>query len=109
VAYDRTKHSLAILPLELSDLKTVKSFAQQTLDTLTHEKIDYLLLNAGATQGVEQAGERQSKWCESYVINHLSQHYLVHLLRDKLVASQSRIVVVSSGGVRGVDPGMCMP
>ena len=72
VGYDRAKHSLAILPLELSDLKTVKSFAQQTLDKLGQEKIDYLLLNAGGTQAKEEpGGQYQSKWCETYVINHL--------------------------------------
>ena len=70
IAYDRAKHSLAIFPLELSDLKTVKSFAQQTLDKLGQDKIDYLLLNAGATQAKEE-GQRQGKWCESYVVNHL--------------------------------------
>lgn len=71
MAYDRAKHSLAILPLELSDLKTVRTFARQTLDTLGQDKIDYLLLNAGASQGKEEPGQRQAKWCESYVINHL--------------------------------------
>ena len=35
----------------------------------------------------------------------IAQHYLTHLLREKLEASRSRIVVVSSGAVRGVkDP-----
>ncbi|OIW22952.1 NAD(P)-binding protein [Coniochaeta ligniaria NRRL 30616] len=104
VAYDRAKHSLAILPLELSDLKTVKSFAQQALEKLGQDKIDYLLLNAGATQNKEEPGQRQAKWCETYVINHLSQHYLTHLLKDKLVASKARIVVVSSGAIRGAKP-----
>ncbi|KAH8901937.1 NAD(P)-binding protein [Coniochaeta sp. PMI_546] len=104
VAYDRAKHSLAILPLELSDLKTVKSFAQQTLDKLGQDKIDYLLLNAGATQGKDEPEPREAKWCKSYIINHLSQHYLAHLLKDKLVASKSRIVVVSSGAIRGAKP-----
>ena len=33
----------------------------------------------------------------------IAQHYLVHLLRDKLVASSSRIIFVSSGAVRQVD------
>lgn len=34
-----------------------------------------------------------------------AQHYLIHLLREKLVASHSRIVVVSSGAIRNVqDP-----
>lgn len=32
----------------------------------------------------------------------LAQHYLIHLLREKLVESKSRIVVVSSGAVRSV-------
>jgi hypothetical protein len=59
------------LPLELSDLKTVKSFAQLALNKLGQDKIDYLLLNAAATQAAEQPGQRQSKWCESYVVNHL--------------------------------------
>lgn len=33
---------------------------------------------------------------------HTAQHYLIHLLREKLVASKSRIVVVSSGAIRNV-------
>jgi NAD(P)-dependent dehydrogenase (short-subunit alcohol dehydrogenase family) len=76
VSYDRAKHSLAVLPLELSDLKTVKSFAQQALTKLGKDKIDYLLLNAGATQGKEE-GQRQGKWCESYVVNHLCRYQAV--------------------------------
>ncbi|KAJ7888592.1 hypothetical protein B0H14DRAFT_2693079 [Mycena olivaceomarginata] len=80
VEFDKNQHSVAVLPLELSDLKGVKSFAAQ------------------------QPGVG-SKWCQSYVINHLSQHYLTHLLRAKLVASSSRIVFVSSGAIRMVkDP-----
>lgn len=36
-----------------------------------------------------------------------AQFYLVHLLRDKLTASKSRIVFVSSGAVTAVsDPSM---
>jgi len=105
--FDSSKHSLTILPLELSDLKGVKAFAQQSLDALgpDNTKLDYLLLNAGITNDAKQAGPHGSKWCEAYVVNHLAQHYLVHLLRDKLVRSQARIVVVSSGAVTKVsDP-----
>lgn len=37
----------------------------------------------------------------------IAQHYLVHLLREKLVASRSRVIVVSSGAVQALkDPGM---
>jgi hypothetical protein len=62
---------LAVLPLELSDLNTVKDFAEQTLAKLGQDKIDYLLLNAAVTQGKEEPGHSQAKWCESYVVNHL--------------------------------------
>ncbi|CCC09695.1 hypothetical protein SMACR_03255 [Sordaria macrospora] len=115
-------HSLEILPLELSDLRTVKRFASRTLDKLGDRKIDYLLLNAGITSGAgtEKPGPGGSKWCEGLVVNHLSQHYLTHLLLPALLRSdggrndtntdttgnpESRIVVVSSGAIRRVtDP-----
>lgn len=34
---------------------------------------------------------------------YTAQHYLTHLLREKLVASKSRVVVVSSGAIRMVS------
>lgn len=35
----------------------------------------------------------------------IAQHYLTHLMREKLVESKSRIVFVSSGAIRRVtDP-----
>ncbi|KAJ4125387.1 hypothetical protein NW768_009004 [Fusarium equiseti] len=106
INYDHSYSSVTILPLELNDLKGVKSFAEQTLQKLGREKIDYLLLNAGlGGVGADGPGPNGSKWCESHVVNHLSQHYLVHLLKEKLVESKSRIVFVSSGAIRRVsDP-----
>ncbi|KAF8170816.1 hypothetical protein K438DRAFT_1853294 [Mycena galopus ATCC 62051] len=106
VEFDKSQHSVVVLPLELSDLKAVKTFSQQVLERLGQaEKIDYLMLNAAKSHEAEEAGPHGSKWCESYIVNHLSQHYLVHLLRDKLVASSTRIVFVSSGAIRVVkDP-----
>ncbi|OTB14856.1 hypothetical protein K445DRAFT_62095 [Daldinia sp. EC12] len=101
--YDSNKHSLTIFPLELSNLKTVKTFSQQTLDKVGQDKIDYLLLNAAISKNAEQPGPFGSKWSEPYIVNHLSQHYLIHLLREKLEASRSRIVVVSSGAIRLVE------
>jgi NAD(P)-dependent dehydrogenase (short-subunit alcohol dehydrogenase family) len=103
--YDTTKHNLTLLPLDLSQIKNVKIFAQQTLEKLgSAGKIDYLLLNAALGKSAEEKGYHP-KWCESYIVNHLAQHYLVHLLKDKLVQSKSRIIFVSSGAVRGItDP-----
>ncbi|KAI5918978.1 hypothetical protein F4810DRAFT_689628 [Camillea tinctor] len=102
--FDNTKHNVTILPVELDNMKTVKTFAQQILETLGKSKIDYLLLNAGTGSKKTPApqGPYGSKWCEQYLVNHLSQHYLTHLLRQKLEESRSRIVVVSSGAIRGV-------
>lgn len=100
--YDTSKHRLTLLPLDLSQFKNVKTFAQQTLGKLgSAGKIDYLLLNAGLAKGAEKSGFHP-KWCESYIVNHLAQHYLLHLLNDKLVESRSRIIFVSSGAVRNV-------
>lgn len=126
--FDSATHSVTVLPLELSNLKGVKSFSQQTLHKLGADKLDYLFLNAGMAKGAEGPGLHGSKWCEPYIVNHLckslapaakrrfrpyqkltasiAQHYLTHLLREKLVASKSRVIIVSSGAVRRVtDPG----
>ncbi|KAK6068435.1 short-chain dehydrogenase [Seiridium cupressi] len=102
VEYDATTHSVSILPLDLADLGTVKPFAQRTLKTLEKDKVDILFLNAGMNKAADGPGLHGSKWCEAYLVNHLSQHYLTQLLRHKLGASHSRVVVVSSGLIRGV-------
>ncbi|KAI1179940.1 NAD(P)-binding protein [Nemania sp. FL0916] len=105
--YDSAKHSVTILPLELNNMNAVKTFSQQTLEKLGATPIDYLMLNAatGMIKSVAKTGPHGSKWIEPYLVNHLSQHYLLHLLRPKLEQSKSRIVVVSSGAVRMVkDP-----
>ncbi|TLD35836.1 NAD(P)-binding protein [Venturia nashicola] len=93
------EHALTILPLELTDLRTVKKFASQVLQTLGSNNIDILFLNAALVKSAEEAGVNGSKYNEPYLVNHLSQHYLIHLLRDKLVSSHSRIVFVSSGSL----------
>ncbi|KAI1123533.1 hypothetical protein F5Y10DRAFT_251727 [Nemania abortiva] len=107
--YDTSKHKLTIVPLELNNMNSVKTFAQQTLEKLGASPIDYLMLNAATamTKKVAETGPHGSKWTEAYLVNHLSQHYLLHLLRPKLEQSKTRIVVVSSGAVRMVkDPSM---
>lgn len=69
--YDSTKHSLTVLPLELSNLKNVKSFAQLALEQLGKDKLDYVLFNAAMNKPATEAGPHGSKWCEAYVVNHL--------------------------------------
>ncbi|KAJ4155543.1 hypothetical protein LMH87_000782 [Akanthomyces muscarius] len=91
-----------VLPLDLADLKGTKTFAEDALRKIGDAKIDYLFLNAAITNPAV-ANPRGYRWCESAVVNHVSQFYLVHLLREKLVASKSRIVFVSSGAVTSVS------
>lgn len=97
---------MTVLPLELADLRGVGTFAQQALTKVGPGPIDYLFLNAVISDGTgDKPNPRGSRWSEAYVVNHLSQHYLTHLLRNKLVESGSRLVFVSSGAVRMVsDP-----
>ncbi|KAG5927097.1 hypothetical protein E4U53_002928 [Claviceps sorghi] len=101
--FDRATNALTVLPLDLSDLSGVKSFAQKALEEVGQGKIDYLLLNAALFKGAGDKATHGPKWCEAAVVNHFSQHYLIHLLREKLVASKARIVVVSSGAIRNVE------
>jgi NAD(P)-dependent dehydrogenase (short-subunit alcohol dehydrogenase family) len=65
---------VTVLPLELADLKGVKTFAQQALDKVGNDRIDFLLLNAAISNGAEGPGPKGSKWCESYIVNHLCEH-----------------------------------
>ncbi|KAL8377254.1 hypothetical protein RB595_008098 [Gaeumannomyces hyphopodioides] len=108
LGFDAARHSLTVLPLELTDLAGVRTFAKKALEDLGRSgdgRLDYLVLNAGAAFPADKGDSSRSKWCDTYIINYLSQHYLTHLLREKLVASRSRIVVVSSGAVQNVpDP-----
>ena len=66
---------MTLLPLDLSSLKTAKSFAQQAVDKLgASDKLDYLLLNAGMMQdSTKKPGPNGSRWCEAYVVNHLCE------------------------------------
>jgi NAD(P)-dependent dehydrogenase (short-subunit alcohol dehydrogenase family) len=76
IKFDKNQHSVAVLPLELSDLKGVKRFAGQVLERLGRvEKLDYLMLNAARSHGAEEPGPgpNGSKWCESYIVNHLCE------------------------------------
>lgn len=97
--YDRKLHSVILLPTDLSDLKAVKVAAGKILDLLGDDSIGLLMLNAGMAKKPAGPGPHGSKWSETYLVNHLSQHYLTLQLREKLVASKTRIVYVSSRAV----------
>jgi hypothetical protein len=64
-------HNVAILPLELSNLRDVRSFAQQASKKIGQDNLDYLMLNAAAAKTATGPGPHGSKWCEAYIVNHL--------------------------------------
>ncbi|TQV92908.1 Short-chain dehydrogenase/reductase SDR [Cordyceps javanica] len=104
-AFEST-NKVEVLPLDLADLKGTRTFAEAALQKIGDAKIDYLFLNAAVTDPAV-ANPRGYRWCESAVVNHVAQFYLVHLLREKLEASKARIVFVSSGAATSVpDPSL---
>ncbi|KAI1330619.1 hypothetical protein F5Y16DRAFT_362275 [Xylariaceae sp. FL0255] len=100
--FDKSTHNVTLLPMELNNMNSVNGFAKKTLEQLGKSPIDFLVLNAGTGMFKEKAetGPHGSRWIEPYLVNHLSQHYLLHLLCPKLEESKTRVVVVSSGAVR---------
>jgi len=100
--WDKSANKVDIFQLELNSFANVKRFTKQVLDKVGNEKVDYFLMNAALRKHANEPGPYGSKWCEPLIVNHLSQHYMMHLLRQKLAADKARIVYVSSGAVRGV-------
>ncbi|QDS68837.1 hypothetical protein FKW77_007090 [Venturia effusa] len=97
--YNREKHTITLLPLELTDLRTVKKFAARVLQLLDTKPIDILLLNAALVKTADEPRTNDSRYNEPFLVNHLSQHYLLHLLRPRLTNSHTRIIFVSSGSL----------
>lgn len=76
--YDTKKHDLSIFPLDLSDLKGVKTFASKALEKLGTGKLDCLLLNAGMVKAADEPQSWKSKWSEQYIVNDLCECDLLH-------------------------------
>ena len=83
-----------LLPLDLSSLADVRTFAAAVLDHLGGEPIDMLVLNAGAQ--FRNTSARSADGFEmTFAVNHLA-HYLLARLLLPAVAKGGRIVLTSS-------------
>lgn len=71
VDFDRKANPVTLLPLDLTDVKGTKTFAQRVLQDLDTTGIDYLLLNAALIKNASEATPYGGKWCESMVVNHV--------------------------------------
>jgi NAD(P)-dependent dehydrogenase (short-subunit alcohol dehydrogenase family) len=92
-----------VVPLDLGDLNTVRSAADEILGRW--ERIDVLVNNAGGTWTQRQLTAQGFE--QTFGVNHLGHFYLTNLLLERLRASTpARIVSVTSVGHHAAWKGM---
>ena len=89
-----TPAGVETLPLDLASLADVRAFAAAVLDRLNGEKIDMLVLNAGA-QFRDTLARSAEGYELTFAVNHLA-HYLLARLLFPAVAEGGRIVITTS-------------
>ena len=72
--FDNSKHTVSLIPVDFTDLRSVQLFAQNALTKLGPNKLDYLFLCAGMAASAEGPGPHGSQWCAGYVVNHLGKY-----------------------------------
>lgn len=83
------------LPLELTDLESVRAFAAAVRDELAGTPIDALILNAGLV--LADANRRTADGYETtFAVNHLAHYLLLRLLIPEL-AEGATVVLTTSG------------
>jgi NAD(P)-dependent dehydrogenase (short-subunit alcohol dehydrogenase family) len=83
-----------VIPLDLSSLASVRSFADEVKQKLGSEKIDMLVLNAGA-QFADAAQRSADGFEATFAVNHLAHYLLARLLLPNL-AESARLVITTS-------------
>lgn len=71
LGFDAAKHAVTVLPAELTDLRSVRAFADRARDALGAARLDFLFLNAGLAKA--GPGPHGSPWCEAFLVNHLCE------------------------------------
>lgn len=84
----------AVLPLELSSLKSVRSFADHIKQRLGDSKIDVLILNA-AIRATDNTQRSEEGFQLTFATNHLA-HYLLARLLWPVMATGGRVVITTS-------------
>lgn len=86
-------NNITILPLDLSNIPSIKTFAQ--IITANCYKFDIVLCNAGIMACSEQ--RVASGWEAQFATNHVGHYLLVNLLWNN-IRSGARVICVSSAG-----------
>lgn len=93
-----------VLPLNLSSLESVRSFAEQVKQRIGNTPIDILILNAGAT--VNNNKQKTEDGFEStFATNHLSHYLLARLLWSNMVENSTLLITTSDTH----DPALKLP
>jgi NAD(P)-dependent dehydrogenase (short-subunit alcohol dehydrogenase family) len=88
-----------VLNLDLMDLNSVRSFAEQVRSSLGGGGIDALVLNAGLARSDVETRTRQG-YEATFAVNHLAHYLLLRLMFDHL--NDGATVVLTSSGTH--DP-----
>lgn len=88
------------IPLDLTSLASVRSFADSVGDRLGSRQIDALVLNAGVNPP-DGEGRTPDGFETAFAVNHLAHYLLLRLLLPRL--AQNAVVVLTTSGTH--DPG----
>ncbi|MFV0523557.1 MAG: SDR family NAD(P)-dependent oxidoreductase [Acidimicrobiales bacterium] len=87
------------LPLDLSSLSEVRSFAESVEQHLAGRPLDGLILNAGVVRG-DVAGRTEDGFETAFAVNHLAHYLLLRLLMPRL--GDGAVIVMTTSGTH--DP-----
>lgn len=87
-------NGVEVLPLDLSSLKSVRSFADNIKQRLGNTKIDILVLNAGV-QATDNKQRSEDGFELTFATNHLAHYLLARLFLPNL-AKGGKIVITTS-------------
>ncbi|BCK53406.1 putative dehydrogenase/reductase [Nocardia wallacei] len=85
----------AVLPLDLTELASVRAFATEVRETLGDTRIDALVLNAGVIRP-DADGRTVDGFETTFAVNHLA-HYLLLRLLLPLLTDTATVVLTTSG------------
>ncbi|WP_280424904.1 SDR family NAD(P)-dependent oxidoreductase [Nocardia carnea] len=96
------------LPLELTDLESVRAFAAAVRDELAATSIDALILNAGLVRA--DTGSRTADGFETtFAVNHLAHYLLLRLLLPSLTEGATVILTTSGTHDPATGAGLVPP
>ncbi|MDC0227259.1 SDR family NAD(P)-dependent oxidoreductase [Alphaproteobacteria bacterium] len=96
--HETRNNNIKFMQADLSSIEDIKLLAK----SLTNERIDVLINNAGALY--YSRNESMDQIEKTFALNHLSYFALTNLLlKNKVIKNSGRIINVASGAHRGVD------